>query len=54
MTQKDSVCEFLHSVLEDKTRSPESTTTVKPKTKPKTKTKSKVKEVPLDKEKYPF
>ena len=54
MTQKDSVCEFLHSVLEDKTRSPKSTTPVKPKPKPKTKTKSKVKEVPLDKEKYPF
>jgi len=50
MTQKDSVCEFLHSVLEDKTRSPKSTTTVKP----KTKTKPKVKKVPLDKEKYPF
>lgn len=52
MTQKDSVCEFLHSVLEDKTRSPKSTTPVEPKT--KTKTKTKVKEVPLDKEKYPF
>lgn len=52
MTQKDSVYEFLHSVLEDKTRSPKSTTPVKPKT--KTKTKTKVKEVPLDKEKYPF